>query len=113
MLLIVTQNLPGKVPPTGFFDPLNLSADKSEETVKKWREAELKHGRVCMLASLGILVQESFNPMFGGKIIGPSINHFQQVETLFPPFWYVILWGIGVIEGYTITKVFAHFLLQL
>ena len=99
------EDLPGKVPPTGFFDPLNLSAGKSADTIKKWREAELKHGRVCMLASLGILVQESFNPMFGGKIIGPAINHFQQAEALLPPFWYLILGSIGIVEGYTISKV--------
>lgn len=40
------------------FDPLNLSAGASPEDIKKWREAELKHGRVSMLAALGILVAE-------------------------------------------------------
>lgn len=93
------------VPPTGYFDPLRLSAGKSEDTMKKWREAELKHGRVCMLASLGILVQESFHPMFGGNIVGPAINHFQQVQALYPPFWYLILGSISIAECWTITKV--------
>ena len=26
--------------------------------IKKWREAEIKHGRVAMLASLGVIVAE-------------------------------------------------------
>lgn len=41
-----------------YFDPAGLAAKQDPEVVKKWREAELKHGRVAMLASLGILVAE-------------------------------------------------------
>ena len=41
----------------GFFDPLNLSRDKDDATLRWYRAAELKHGRVCMLASLGIVIQ--------------------------------------------------------
>ncbi len=40
----------------------------------------------------------------GGQVVGPAINHFQQVEALFPPFWYLILGGIGIVEGYTISR---------
>ena len=36
--------------------------------VKFYREVELKHGRVAMLASLGFLVGEQFHPLFGGDI---------------------------------------------
>ena len=39
--------------PVGFFDPLRLSADGDVATFKRRRAAELKHGRVCMLATLG------------------------------------------------------------
>merc|ERR1719460_2543038 len=39
----------------GEFDPLDLSAGVTDETLQWYRAAELKHGRVCMLASLGIL----------------------------------------------------------
>lgn len=40
------------------FDPLNLSKFFN---VKWLQESEIKHGRVCMLAFLGILVQEFFH----------------------------------------------------
>ena len=36
--------------------------------MKFYREVELKHGRVAMLASLGFLVGEQFHPLFGGDI---------------------------------------------
>ena len=44
--------------PVGFFDPLKLSADGDVATFKRRRAAELKHGRVCMLATLGYIVPE-------------------------------------------------------
>ena len=40
------------------FDPLNMSDGANPKDIKKWREAEIKHGRVAMLASLGVLVAE-------------------------------------------------------
>lgn len=39
--------------PVGFFDPLKLSADGDVANFKRRRAVELKHGRVCMLATLG------------------------------------------------------------
>jgi light-harvesting complex I chlorophyll a/b binding protein 1 len=74
--------LPGQLAPTGFFDPLNLSKDLTEKELKKYREAEVKHGRVAMLAALAMLVQESFNPLFEKRIMGPAIYHFQQVSCI-------------------------------
>ncbi|CEM36363.1 unnamed protein product [Vitrella brassicaformis CCMP3155] len=39
------------------FDPLGFTNNISDETLEWYRAAELKHGRVCMLAALGQLVQ--------------------------------------------------------
>ena len=52
------ENELGALPPTGFWDPLGLSAGADKATFDKRREAELKHGRVAMLAVIGLLVQE-------------------------------------------------------
>lgn len=45
------------------FDPLNFlgsagSSNSAIRDVRRWRESELTHGRVSMLAALGIIVQE-------------------------------------------------------
>jgi hypothetical protein len=48
----------GVLPPVGFWDPLGLSKNIDEETFTKYRAAELKHGRVAMLATTGYFVPE-------------------------------------------------------
>jgi len=53
----------GQLAPTGFFDPAGLSANIDGGKLLFYREAELKHGRVCMLASLGIIIQEKFHTL--------------------------------------------------
>jgi len=60
------KNMAGVTAPMGFWDPFGLSADLSEGKLLFWREAELKHGRVCMLAFLGMAVGEKYHPLFGG-----------------------------------------------
>merc|ERR1719316_1783694 len=54
------KELPGGLPPMGFFDPLGFCSadDITEGKIKFYREVELKHGRVGMLAALGFLVGE-------------------------------------------------------
>merc|ERR1719356_1600004 len=42
----------GAFPPLGFWDPWGLSTECTEGQLAYIREAELKHGRICMLASL-------------------------------------------------------------
>merc|ERR1712217_284891 len=58
--------MPGVVPPLNYFDPWGLSTDAPWGTLCYYREAELKHGRTCMMAFLGILVGEKFHPFTGG-----------------------------------------------
>jgi hypothetical protein len=43
------------------FDPLGLSARKTADDLAWFRAAELKHGRVCMLACLGLWVQPAYH----------------------------------------------------
>merc|ERR1719478_1290949 len=77
--LEVMKGMPGISGPLGFFDPLNYAGAEgvTEGKIRFYREAELKHGRVAMLASLGFLVGEQFHPLFGGNIDVPSYIAFQ------------------------------------
>lgn len=58
------RTLPGISQPfPNIFDPLNFlgsagSSNNPIRDVRRWRESELTHGRVAMLAALGIIVQE-------------------------------------------------------
>merc|ERR1712226_23064 len=46
--------------PVGFWDPLGLASDGDADVFKRRRETELKHGRVCMLATIGYIVPYYF-----------------------------------------------------
>uniref|UniRef100_A0A0G4GV87 Plastid light harvesting protein n=1 Tax=Chromera velia CCMP2878 TaxID=1169474 RepID=A0A0G4GV87_9ALVE len=64
--------LPGKGP-TGFFDPLGLATILgTENELRRWREAELKHGRVAMLATVGHVLQERIHPFFPDVQVPPQ-----------------------------------------
>jgi hypothetical protein len=96
---------PGVSAPLGFFDPLGFSENKSILESKKLQEAELKHGRVAMLAAVGLLVQNQFHPFFRGDVdIGSSIYHFQEVASLYPWFTPLIVSMIGLVEFATLRK---------
>merc|ERR1712019_1479 len=41
--------------PVGFWDPLGLSTDGDVNTFKRRRSVEIKHGRICMLATMGYI----------------------------------------------------------
>ena len=72
-LSMSVETLPGVTGPLGFFDPLGLASKLDKVEASRYREAELKHGRVAMLAALGILTGEAieFNtPLYGDKIVG-------------------------------------------
>merc|ERR1719359_642743 len=68
------KELPGVTEPLGFWDPLGFceAEDLTEGKLKFYRECELKHGRLGMLAALGFVVGENFHPLFGGNIDAPS-----------------------------------------
>merc|ERR1719410_1149257 len=57
--------------PVGFWDPLSFCEEKDEAAFNRRRSIELKHGRVCMLATIGYIVPEYFR--FPG-FLSPSQN---------------------------------------
>jgi Chlorophyll A-B binding protein len=96
--------LPGNIAPAGDFDPAGFCAGKSKNEVYRFREAELTHGRVGMLAAAGFLVQEFFHPLFSGDN-GPAI---EQIPQLPPPLWFGMTLAIGVCESLRIQKGWAN-----
>lgn len=97
------QGLPGSLAPVGEFDPLGFAKDADLDTMKKYREAELQHGRVAMLAAVGLLVTEEpieFHPLFEAynKDIGPAIRHLDEVRAVEPYFFFDLAVLIGTLE---------------
>jgi len=76
------NGLVGDCAPLGYFDPLGFSVDASPETMKKFREAELKHGRVAMLASWGMITSDKWHPLFDGKLSSNPLLAITQVPKL-------------------------------
>merc|ERR1719515_541686 len=96
------KELPGVTEPLGFWDPLGFCSDEklTEGKLKFYREVELKHGRVGMLAALGFVVGENFHPLFGGDIDAPSYLAFQQ--TPLEAFWPAVVIAIAIPEIYSV-----------
>lgn len=96
--------LPGAVPPfEDGFDPLGLSTGKDLDTVKYYREAEIQHGRVAMLAVVGFLFTEEpieYHPLFeaGEKDIGPAVRHLDEVRAVSPFFFEIFAIFVGALE---------------
>jgi len=86
------------------WDPLGLLEGKTELEVNRYRECEITHGRVGMLASAGFLVQEKFHPLFSGDG-GPAI---EQIPKLPPWLWVVMIGGITAAESYRISVAFQE-----
>ena len=82
--------LPGAIAPLGFFDPLGFSKDAELGAVKRLREAEIMHGRVAMMATLGYIIGESTPTITYGMDVHHTIANNQIPEiagtVLFPFF---------------------------
>eukprot|EP00550_Attheya_septentrionalis_P000684 CAMPEP_0198287704 /NCGR_PEP_ID=MMETSP1449-20131203/6418_1 /TAXON_ID=420275 /ORGANISM="Attheya septentrionalis, Strain CCMP2084" /LENGTH=211 /DNA_ID=CAMNT_0043985689 /DNA_START=158 /DNA_END=793 /DNA_ORIENTATION=+ len=92
------DELPGALAPIGLFDPLGFAEKADGPTLKRYREAELQHGRVGMLASVGFLVGEKVEGssfLFDASIKGPAITHLSQVPD---GFWALLIIAIGALE---------------
>merc|ERR1712006_33512 len=86
-------------PPPPVFDPIALCPETEREFIK-YREAELKHGRVAMLAFAGFFVGEVGGFLFGNDITGPAIFQYQQAESLFNAWSFNVLGLAAAVEGY-------------
>merc|ERR1712003_319046 len=103
------KSMPGILPPIGFFDPWGLTAKGPpafDGTIAFYREAELKHGRTCMLAFLGIVVGEKFHPFVGPGDVDILGIPFQ--ETPLTTFYLSIVgFFIAITEGTSFSRIDA------
>jgi len=105
------KQMPGVTDPfPNIFDPANLLGDVGSSNtkfreVRRWRESEITHGRVAMLAAVGWIVQEALVNWKGTPfphVQGPAIGHFQQIEQKGFIFWTPLVFAIGVAEAYRV-----------
>merc|ERR1712194_375626 len=79
------DGIEGSTKPIPSFDPINLAGIGSDETLRWFRAAELKHSRVAMLASTGYIVQAMgfhFPCMLSNANGGISFESLSQVKPL-------------------------------
>lgn len=112
-VLDYAKTMPGvSAPFSNIFDPASLlaraaSSPRPIRELNRWRESEITHGRVAMLATLGFIAQEQLQNKalfynFEGQVTGPAIGHFQQVESHGAVFWTPLLLVIGLLETYRV-----------
>jgi len=103
----LAKSMPGVTPPLGFFDPWGLTTKGGKAfdgTLAFYREAELKHGRTCMLSFLGIIVGEKFHPFTGGKDV--DILGIPFEETSLTSFYLSIVFTLAAIyEGTQFSRI--------
>jgi hypothetical protein len=104
-VLAYLKSSPGVTAPFGdVFDPAGLSLGATVRDMARWRESEITHGRVAMLAVVGFVVGENSAVLFDGAITGPAINQFQQVPS---GFWEPLVIFIGIAESYRVSRGWA------
>uniref|UniRef100_UPI003FA615CC light-harvesting protein XLH12 n=1 Tax=Tribonema minus TaxID=303371 RepID=UPI003FA615CC len=81
------------------FDPLGLATKASDAELLRHQESEIKHGRIAMLAILGMAVQERFHPFFPTSAeVANSVDAPRMILQDYGWFWLLALWGVSVHE---------------
>lgn len=93
------------------FDPLGFA--KSKEDLMNYREAEIKHGRLAMLAAAGWPLSEVFDKKIAGVLDLPAVvDSADRAPSLFngglgkvsPVYWVACLAAAAAIDVYGISK---------
>merc|ERR1712187_252558 len=92
----IAEGMPGATAPLGFWDPVGFSTWASLGTLLFQREAELKHGRIGMIAFLGIVMGEKVAPLLGAPSNVPAV--YQLKDTPMQNFWLAVLLAISLPE---------------
>jgi len=92
----------------GYFDPSGFTIGASEDKIRLYREAELKHGRIAMLAALGFAVGETYHPLFDGEIDGASVYALQQSLAMNGGVWILPALSIIGLEAISSVATFSR-----
>ena len=94
------------------FDPFNFAGNDSKK-LYTMREAEVKHGRIAMLASVGWFVSELLDKRIAHIFHLPAVlGHGDKVPSLLngglelisPVYWFTVLGVAGVLEVWSMSK---------
>jgi len=98
--LVRPEKLDGSLPGDMGFDPMRLSDIQTDLNYARW--AELKHGRICMLAIVGMVVQESGVHIPGDQFTNTDI--FGAISSVGFAGNIQVLMAIGIVEGINYNK---------
>lgn len=74
------ENELGVQAPVGFWDPVGFTSDGDVASFKRRRSVELKHGRISMMATMGVLSFSTCCILLSGFI---AAEHWQDICALF------------------------------
>jgi len=95
------------------FDPFNFAAGDDAQELYTMREAEVKHGRIAMLAAVGWVISEVLDKPIARMFHLPSLlGHGDKVpsllngglETIPPVYWATVLGLAGGLEAWSMSK---------
>lgn len=99
----------GVLPPMGYLDPWGFGLEATAERMRWFREAELKHGRIAMLAAVGFLWAE--NPalqksLFPDAPTPPLLasHSFTEHTAWSDAAWATVVTTIGILEHKVMKK---------
>ena len=101
------QEWAGATAPFGFFDPLGLSKDVDAGRLAFYREAEIKHGRLAMLAAAGWPLSELFDKKIAAALgMSPVLDASDRVPSLLngglgkisPAYWIGCLGAAALVD---------------
>eukprot|EP00339_Tiarina_fusa_P020145 CAMPEP_0117015988 /NCGR_PEP_ID=MMETSP0472-20121206/12667_1 /TAXON_ID=693140 ORGANISM="Tiarina fusus, Strain LIS" /NCGR_SAMPLE_ID=MMETSP0472 /ASSEMBLY_ACC=CAM_ASM_000603 /LENGTH=200 /DNA_ID=CAMNT_0004719905 /DNA_START=29 /DNA_END=631 /DNA_ORIENTATION=- len=98
--LVRPEKLDGSLPGDMGFDPMRLSDIQADLNYARW--AEIKHGRICMLAICGMVAQQAGLHLPGDQFTNTDI--FGAIGSVGFAGNIQVLLGIGIVEGTNFAK---------
>mmetsp|Transcript_10881 Transcript_10881/g.30967 ORF Transcript_10881/g.30967 Transcript_10881/m.30967 type:complete len:200 (-) Transcript_10881:197-796(-) len=98
--LVRPEKLDGSMPADMGFDPMRLSDIQTDLNYARW--AEIKHGRICMLAIVGMVIQQAGIHLPGAQFTNTDV--FGAISSVGFAGNLQVLLAIGIVEGTNFKK---------